>query len=501
MSLLFTSLRHLKALPARYIAAVLIIHAALVLGLGFVVHEMLDAAIVLAGESALTDSNATELFSSPGPVALVVGVAIIAVAAALFYATVLFTIADLQLAGAEPSLRTVASRVRVTFRTLVSPATVLLALVLVVVAPLTGFGLFSPLTAELALPPFIQREFVKTMPGAVGWSLVALVLVYITFRTVLALPLSVVAGTRPGRSLRTSITATGRGALTFGLVLVLTAGGIWGLSRLATEIFGRLVDVAAPALGDTEVAISAASLALTLWALLGSLLFALILVGHARSVAGVGSRPAPVHVALSRSSRRTGQVWRPVVVAAAAVTVLSVAGTHFAPASAANTSAPSVTNDAIVVGHRGYISGGVENTIGALNAAAELSPEVVEVDVLQTGDGGFVTSHDSNLLILAGINANIFDLTTEQVTSTAVRMQGHSDTIPTLTEYAARAAELGIPLMIEFKVHGHETPDFVEKALTELDDRGLMRGNSYHSSDQSVVAEIQRLHPDLRVGL
>jgi glycerophosphoryl diester phosphodiesterase len=123
------------------------------------------------------------------------------------------------------------------------------------------------------------------------------------------------------------------------------------------------------------------------------------------------------------------------------------------------------------------------------------------VDIQQTGDGGFVASHDTNLLVLAGLNRNIYDMTTAEVTSTTVRMKGNSDRIPTMTDYVRRAQELGQPLLIELKVTGHEKPGFVRDLLAELDSVDALQSNIYHSLSASAVSHFTRLHPELRVGL
>jgi glycerophosphoryl diester phosphodiesterase len=523
--------RHLRALPLRYLAAVVALHTAVALGVGALLRAMVDAAMALAGISGLTDTNMVRLVQAPAPLTLVAGIAVIATAATFLYAATFLAVADLQLSGAAPSLRTLARRTLAATRTLLHPRSaataLLLALLLVVIAPFAGFGLLSPLTSDLALPPFILREFLKTTGGTIGWTLLIIALLYITFRTALALPLSVVTGTRPGRSLRASISATGRRGIHLALALVIAFAALWSVTRLATEILGQLVDVAAPVLPDTEVAISVASLALTLLSLVGTLLFALILVGQAREVAGVASRSWPATAALGggaaatgtaaersgatatepgrttgtaarRPTRRSALVARhPLVLAAAAVTVLAIASANMVHTSAAYAGTPG---NAIVIGHRGYDSGGVENTISSLEAANALKPDYVEVDIQQTSDGGFVATHDSNLLILAGVNRNIYDMTTAEVTSTIVRMKGNEATIPTMAEFVLRASELGMPLLIEFKTHGHEQSGFVEDALAELDGLGVLSANTYQSTNLEVVAEIDRLHPELRVG-
>ena len=52
--------------------------------------------------------------------------------------------------------------------------------------------------------------------------------------------------------------------------------------------------------------------------------------------------------------------------------------------------------------HRGFVEGGVENTIPALLAADKAGADRVEFDILQTKDLKFVVMHDTNLQRLAG---------------------------------------------------------------------------------------------------
>src|SRR5262249_7544134 len=65
----------------------------------------------------------------------------------------------------------------------------------------------------------------------------------------------------------------------------------------------------------------------------------------------------------------------------------------------------------MVIAHRGLISGGVENTVPALEAAAAVDPDYVEIDIQETSDGEFVVMHDTNLSRLAGLDRNIGDMT------------------------------------------------------------------------------------------
>ena len=476
----------------RYMMCIGGVYALVLLGVGPLTTFLLSTAMSSAGISTLTQGNITMIASQPVSFLLVFAAVTAIVIATFGTSATLFAIADLQLSHTPPSLVTVCNKVAAGMRTMFRIESLLLALVMCVVAPLAGFALFAPLTAGIAIPPFIVREFVKTDLGALGWNLAAVVLLYLYFRTTLTFPISVVTGKRPARSFLQSLSATNRGGGRLAVLLGAAYAATWLFSRLATELSGRIVDVLSSIL-PMELLDAVAGVSVSLLAIISTTLFAFILVAHARIAAGLPVASIPLEDR-HRSARppRAFPLRRVAVIGA-------VVGAGFV-----STSGPALAaNDAhaIVVAHRGYDTGGVENTISGLEAAAAFAPDYVEVDIQQTIDGGFVASHDINLLVLAGENRNIYEMTTEEVTATTVAMKGNSDKIPTMTAYVQRAKELGVPLMIELKMNGHEQHGFVPDLLNELDSIDALHQNIYHSLSKSVVAQMKTLHPKLRVGL
>ena len=87
-----------------------------------------------------------------------------------------------------------------------------------------------------------------------------------------------------------------------------------------------------------------------------------------------------------------------------------------------------------VIAHRGFIQGGVENTLPALQAAAKAGADRVEFDVMETKDGKFVVMHDTNLKRLAGKNLNVKDLTQDELTKITVRSGNMEAKIPSLED-------------------------------------------------------------------
>jgi glycerophosphoryl diester phosphodiesterase len=153
-----------------------------------------------------------------------------------------------------------------------------------------------------------------------------------------------------------------------------------------------------------------------------------------------------------------------------------------------------------VLAHRGFIQGGVENTLPALQAAATAGADRVEFDVMETKDGKFVVMHDTNLKRLAGKNLNVKDLTQDELTRITVRAGGMEAKIPSLEEWIQLSIQLNLPQLLEIKLHGGETPDLVPRLLAVLDRAGVTEHYTYHSLSREVVEELKRLRPQLVVG-
>jgi glycerophosphoryl diester phosphodiesterase len=123
------------------------------------------------------------------------------------------------------------------------------------------------------------------------------------------------------------------------------------------------------------------------------------------------------------------------------------------------------------------------------------------MDVMQTADGGFVAMHDATLERLAGRPDAVKNLTVAELTAVTVRdLKGHEDRIPAFADYVSRAGELGMPLLIEIKLGGADTPDHVERLIAELERLDALESNIYHSLDAASVARLKQLRPDLTVG-
>ena len=373
------------------------------------------------------------------------------------------------------------------------PQAPLLMIYVLVVVPLTGFGAFSVITRDVAIPPFVTGEFLKSPLSTLVYSAAFGALLYVNARLIYTIPALFVGRLSPIAAMRLSVRMSRRRLLhVVAAVAVPTAfaflvsSGITQLVVAYASLNPGEVLVAIAVGGAKVVSVIAVSgaLATTMNALLAEVRATLI---GPRELRGTFVASPPAH-----RLRR---------IAAATVSVGTLFGFALVSPSAALAAPVPAAAGTVILAHRGDIWGGVENTIGALEAAARSHPDYVEVDVQETRDQVFIASHDTNLLVDAGINRNIFDMDAREVTATVVREHGFTATIPTMAEYVSRARALGVPLLIEIKVHGHEQPGYVDRFLATLDALGATDHEIYHSLDPETVVQLKRARPDLRVGL
>ena len=85
-----------------------------------------------------------------------------------------------------------------------------------------------------------------------------------------------------------------------------------------------------------------------------------------------------------------------------------------------------VNKNSETIAHRGYVYKGVENSIEALEGAAEVGANYVELDILLTKDNKFVVMHDYNLKRLAGVNKRVQDMNYDEVVGLQIKQGEHT---------------------------------------------------------------------------
>ncbi|MFF2677490.1 glycerophosphodiester phosphodiesterase family protein [Arthrobacter koreensis] len=474
------------------------------------IHWMFTQALASAGAHAVTSEAITGMLASGISVTWLAGLCVVALLAVSLQLSVLVVAVDQVRRGAGLRPRILRAKLLSLMRRLTRPGFLPLGMYLFLVVPLTQAGVFSVLTHSIAIPNFVSGELLKSTQGTLVYASFLLVAGTAALRYSLAVPLFAVYGVPGGKAMRLSRRATAR---TFPALLA--AGGtaaaaalLAGAALVVLTILPTLAaDLVYPRAAAGVAALALGAAQITGVAVAGSLVLfvagmLLELVDRNMPLLGLDGRPGeqiaePVAAfapPVTRSRRRVTAA----LVAGAAVVPALILGLINIPVMEGLRDVPRT----LVLGHRGFSGGGVENTISGLRAAAAAGTDLVEMDVMQTADGGFVAMHDASLMRLAARSEAVADLTLSELTSITVRDQfGHADSIPSLRDYVLAAREAGQPLLIELKLHGGETGDYVERLVAELESLNALEQNIYHSLSLEKAEELKRLRPGLYVGL
>jgi glycerophosphoryl diester phosphodiesterase len=492
--------------PQFYVLVVGAMQLALVLVAIPVIRLLYQLVLVQTGLGSIAYDRISHVLRNPLADITLLVIAIVAVIAILAELVTLFVLASHHQDGEATSLRLVLRQVWGTIKKLAHPQGLLMIIYLILLLPLGQLGLTSILTKKVAVPPFISEELSKSPSMNLLYSAVLLLIGYLNLRLILTLPVLGTTSAGVWEAFVTSWRLTRwRSLRILGLLVVVTipagvAAVLLGVATMAPTI---ATDLLAPA---TSPWLAAAGL--SVWQIGTFVIAALLTIMIVQSLTammrdwlrrlGEDHRHAPTVISYSEPSQVTASrqklLWglaAGVIVVAFTITVVL---NHQAMVKLVN------SEETEVLAHRGFIQGGVENTLPALQAAAKAGADRVEFDVMETKDGKFVVMHDTNLKRLAGRNLNVKDLTQEELTKITVRAGGMEAKIPTLEEWIQLSIQLNLPQLLEIKLHGGETPDLVPRLLAVLDRAGVTEHYTYHTLSREVVEELQRLRPQLVVG-
>ncbi|GAA1914217.1 glycerophosphoryl diester phosphodiesterase membrane domain-containing protein [Nocardioides hwasunensis] len=477
-----------------YLSIVALVNA-FVVGLGLpALGRLFDLVLDTVDTGAVNTDSLRAVATSP--LTLLVLVVFSTVAVVLIFAelAVLTLAAQRHLQGENLSVRGLAADFRQAARKLDVRSVLLFAVYAVFLLPLANVGVTSGLTTHVAVPAFISGELTKTTGGAIAWWLLNAAIVYLALRMILTLAIFLGSDRGLPGAMRDSFRATGwvpwRPAVTLVAVVVVLVAVLAVISGLAV-----LVTALASTVGGDEsawwpgfslavvdlgrfLALGIAAAWVTLW-----------LVAWERDLADEPDVP----VRRLRSRTRALVAGLAVVVSAGFLVV----GTYAHASDIRSARDPAAT---VVVGHRGYTEEAVENTVPALEAAASAGADVVELDVLETKDQQLVVMHDVNLSRLAGEDVDAWDEDFDDLVGTTLRQGGHEAPLPSFAEYADRAKQLGVRLLIELKPHGHEAPGFAERFVADLEALEVPDDWLVQSLDRDLVEQVGELLPDIDVG-
>ncbi len=163
----------------------------------------------------------------------------------------------------------------------------------------------------------------------------------------------------------------------------------------------------------------------------------------------------------------------------------------------------SYTNPKITVtSHRGYSAVAPENTLPSFEAAIDAGADCAELDVQLTKDGVVMLTHDTNLKRTTGKDANIYDLTYDEVRKLdagsffSEKFKGTK--VPTLQE-VMDLCKGKIRLNIEIKPSS-ETPDLEEKVAYLIEDNGWTNDCTVTSLSYESLGKVKEVAPEIQCG-
>ncbi len=492
--------------PHFYVLTVATLQLVLVLLAIPLIRMLYSLVLVETGLGSVAyDKIATVLKNPLADITLLV-LAAFAVLVVLCEFTTLFILAAHHQAGDSTSFRLVLRQVWGTIRKMLHPQGLLIVLYLLLLLPLGHLGLSSTLTKQIGVPPFVSEELQKSTTSSLLYTGFLLVLTYLNLRLILTLPILATTDASVWRSFVTSWRMTRwRSLRILGMVILL------GLMAAVPFVVLFLLTIVPTVITDFNYPYwspAAATLGLSLWQVGAFIIVALTTITIVQGLVAMmrdwlarlpEKHQNAVHeITYSADSTVTTSRRRKLWILAAAVMVLAFGG-----ASVVNYGTMTrlaAADETSIIAHRGFVDGGVENTIPALVAGDKAGADRTEFDILQTKDLKFVVIHDNNLQRLAGIDAQVKDLTQAELMEITVRSGDFEAKIPSLEQWIAESVKIDQPGLLEVKLHGGESPDMLNRLLALLDAQKVTDWFTYHSISREVVEDMKRLRPQLVVG-
>ncbi len=489
--------------PRDVLLVVLVVQGAIaLLGIPLIARlfDLLDGQVEITSWSAL---GVGEALANPFADLLLLAIALLIAGLLYLEIAVLLVVAHRHQRGERVTLRAVVRDAvgPAGSRRLRHPSTVLLIPYLLLVVPVGNVGLGLVLSQAVRIPDLVRGEVLSTVGGAIAYVVVIAVAVYLNLRLVFTVSVLVSSDASVLDAMRASWRMTRRQSPRIlalaAIVIAATAVVIAGILSLGLLPTGW-ADANAP---DAAVPVAGVSLALIeVLVFLAAGVGAAVLANAVVATERIRRRLAlPVRF-VPDATAEPGDATRSRTLRAAIPIVAVVVTIGLAVANTATVHTLMQANDTLVIAHRGLVSAGVENTIPALEAVVPLHPDFVEIDIQQTKDGQFAVLHDPTLQRLAGLDKNVGDLTLAELEQITLTQNGHTAKIDSLDDYIERALELDQRLLIELKVRGDETPDYLPTFIATLERYDVEEFFWVHSLDQPTIEELKRLVPRVRTG-
>lgn len=493
VSLVWQSVKNIYSNKYRFILTSILLQLFLMTAGRFGLATLFRFAIELSGETSLTKDNLLVILGQTGPFLLLV--AYLLALAGLIYLEMVCLVYMVTSSHRHYEFR---DFIRAGWHQLLwlsGPQILVFFLYVILMVPIGNLGLSSTLLGRLQIPTFIVDELSKT-----GWGNVVLygfmaIVVYLNLRLIYFLPLAVLNNDTPLQNIRQSWRLTRHHLLKLILSVGTLSVGLTGLgvliSFLLSLLFGYIDDIW-DNLALQTLFYSLVRGLLYLITFLNKLVLIEVLVNH---LLKYDEEHQDIRfVTLSESDAKPFRYpkWSKGLLFATLLGGMIYNGVQLYLVS--------MNPNVLMIAHRGDIAKGVENSIEALEGAAESGADLVEMDVVMTADQELVVIHDNDLGRLAGRDWEVTDMTLAELEGLEIRQDRFKSKIVSFETYFKKAKELDQPLLIELKLYGTEPDDYVDKVLKAFEGVGLRASDKVMSLDLEVMEAIEKQAPDLQTG-
>ena len=154
-----------------------------------------------------------------------------------------------------------------------------------------------------------------------------------------------------------------------------------------------------------------------------------------------------------------------------------------------------------LVAHRGYSAQAPENTVPAIQKAAEYGFDYVEIDIRQTKDGVWVLMHDEDIKSVCDKKGKVssytyYDLIACNVVKGANADEYENLKIPTLEQALKACLEFNVKPMIEIKDY---TEEGLKTLLDTVEKYGFTKSCSVISFSREALEGVRELNSEIKI--
>ena len=481
-------LKNINRYKFTYISIAAIIQLMLICGL-WIISRIFQLALTLAGEEHLDKNNILHILTNPYSF-VILNLLILIVAFFMFieFSILTFTIYG-QLTEKQYSFRSILDNAWNKTKNLAGFQTLFFIFYFLITIPTINIGVKSVLAKNLFIPKFISSEIMKTNSGLIAWGLIMIVFAYLNLRLIFTLPLTAVGDENILDSIKRSweLTKTGKRKLVltmllFEIIYLLIAAILIGLITYICIYFDND--------GNNPI------IQTLFFSSISGIIFFLGVISKVTvitSLITVLIDHNEISEKLVNNLNENKKKSRLVVTFTTVIVVVAVLINGF------NIYGNGVNKNIKTIAHRGYVAKGVENSIEALEGAAEVGADYVEFDIILTKDNKFVVMHDFNLKRLVGLNKHVQDMNFDEVVGLTIKQGDFTSKIPSLEEFVNKAKELNMNLVIELKPHGAEPPNYIDILIDEVK-RLKLENYKFMSLNSKVMEELETKVPNLETG-